>query len=121
MTNVTAMDSWWVQIGGAVFCHREKYTKQERTTGESNLRYFENRGVKNIELIVQAHVHRACLIPLKRGTWYLEAPMASYRAEYTYESRSLDAVLTAGYAVVSIDKGGHVDINRTRPYFVSWE
>ena len=121
LTNVTPMESWWVKIGDVVFCHREKYTKQERTSGESNLRYFENRGVEDIGLVVQGHVHRTCLIPLKRNTWYMESPMCAYRADYTYESRSLDAILVTGYAIVHINKDGKADINRTRPYFVSWE
>ena len=120
-TNVTALESWWFKMGNVVFCHREKYTKQERTTGESNLRYFENRGVEDIGLIVQAHVHRTCYFPLKMGTWYLENPMGCYRPDYTYESRSLDAILVAGYSVVQIGKDGKFDPNRTRSYFVNWQ
>ena len=121
LTNVTPMESWWVKIGDVVFCHREKYTKQERSTGESNLRYFENRGVQDIGLVVQAHVHRTCYLPLRRGVFYLENPMGCYRPDYTYESRSLDAILMAGYSIVHIGKDGKFDPNRTRFFFTSWE
>ena len=121
LNNVTPLESWWFQVGDVIFCHREKYMKQERSTGESNLRYFENRGVQNIGLVVQAHVHRMCYMPLKRGTFYLENPMAAYRADYTYESRSLDAILATGYSVVIIGKDGKFRPNETRPYIVSWE
>ena len=120
LPNVTSMKGWWVKLGKAIFTHRERYAKHERTLGEDVVRYFENLD-EDFELLVTGHVHRATWLPIKRNKLYIENPACCYRPDYTRESGAMSATIGMGYSLVSIRQDGSVDFNASRPHLVAWE
>lgn len=55
--SIVYTDSWFAQIGDAIFCHPHAFSSQPMKTAENAMNYFRNEGYV-FNTLVMAHTHR---------------------------------------------------------------
>jgi hypothetical protein len=113
---------WMTQIGDALFCHAEKYSKVPgsamRAVDEWMTDFEETIGLEGYRVIVQAHTHQLSWFPWKANRLLIECGCLCRQHGYQFTARIGGRPQRRGWVVLE-QVDGITDINSIR--MVWWD
>jgi len=108
---------WMTQIGDALFCHAEKYSRVPgsamRSIDEWMTDFEETIGLDAYRVIVQAHTHALSWFPWKANRLLIECGCLAQNMGYQFTARIGGRPQRRGWVVLE-QVDGKTDINRSR-------
>lgn len=108
---------WMTQIGDALFCHAEKYSRVPgsamRSIEDWMLDFEQTIGLKEWRVIVQAHTHQLSWFPYHADKLLVECGCLSTSHGYQFTARIGGRPQRRGWVVLE-QVDGKTDINRSR-------
>ena len=107
--------SWQVQIGKCIFAHPSNYSKISMRTATNVAQTLAGRGM-DFEAIVIAHTHKQGSV-VWQNKLVIEQGCACIPLDYEADPKSMYTGASYGYAVVYMDKEGHVDFDKSKTVY----
>lgn len=106
--------SFYVVIGKTVFVHPWNFSGRRGATALRAMDYFSDR--ENFECVVISHTHKMSYFH-HRHKLAIEQGCCCVPLDYESDGKMTMQPQSFGYAVVYMDKNGHVDFDKSRPVY----
>lgn len=107
--------SWQVQIGKCIFAHPSGFSRISMRTATNVAQAFAGRGA-DFEAIVIGHTHQQGSV-INDNRLIIEQGCACIPLDYEGDPKSLYTGASYGYAVIYMDKKGHVDFDKSKTVY----
>ena len=114
VTYAGGLCSWYTKIGGAIFAHPSAFSKVPMRTAVMTCDYFLDK--ENFEAIIIGHTHHLGKI-LWKNKLLIEQGCCCIPMDYEADGKMRFGQQTFGYAVVYMNKDGHVDYELSNPVY----
>jgi len=108
------LGSWYVKVGKTIFAHPRFFSRTPMRTAITALEYFKDR--EDVECLVMSHTHKLGSYIL-HDKLIMEQGCCCVPLDYEAEGKSAPSLQSFGYAVVYMNKEGHVDFDRSRAIY----